>query len=186
MNVLFEGKTELGKDEWLTPPNIIKALGEFDLDPCSPINRPWETAKKHYTIEDNGLNQKWEGRVWLNPPYGNTMNLWLNKMANHKNGIALTFNRSETEQFFRYVWYKADAILFIKGRLRFYHITGERGGTAGTGSVLIAYGENNVESLRSCGIDGKFLLLNSEQNDKPSVATDDDSSNADGQIINPQ
>ena len=36
-------------DEWLTPPDIIKALGEFDLDPSSPINRPWETAKKHYT-----------------------------------------------------------------------------------------------------------------------------------------
>ena len=43
-------------DEWLTPPEIIKALGPFDLDPCSPINRPWDTARKHYTIENNGLS----------------------------------------------------------------------------------------------------------------------------------
>jgi hypothetical protein len=50
MNTSFEGKTETGKDEWLTPPEIIKSLGEFDLDPCSPINRPWDTAKNHYTI----------------------------------------------------------------------------------------------------------------------------------------
>lgn len=37
-------------DEWLTPPKIIDKLGEFDLDPCSPIFRPWDTANKHYTI----------------------------------------------------------------------------------------------------------------------------------------
>lgn len=33
------------KDEWLTPPEIIKALGgpeSFDLDPCAPIKRPWD------------------------------------------------------------------------------------------------------------------------------------------------
>ena len=23
---------------WLTPPSIITSLGEFDLDPCNPIN----------------------------------------------------------------------------------------------------------------------------------------------------
>lgn len=32
-------------DEWLTPPHVLKALGEFDLDPCAPITRPWEIAK---------------------------------------------------------------------------------------------------------------------------------------------
>jgi hypothetical protein len=70
MNVSFEGKTVTGKDEWLTPPGLIRGLGEFDLDPCSPIKRPWNTAKHHYSIDDNGLQKKWFGRVWLNPPYG--------------------------------------------------------------------------------------------------------------------
>lgn len=32
----FRGDT----DEWLTPPHILRALGDFDLDPCSPVNRP--------------------------------------------------------------------------------------------------------------------------------------------------
>jgi len=27
-------------------------MGKFDLDPCSPIKRPWDTAKKHYTELD--------------------------------------------------------------------------------------------------------------------------------------
>lgn len=32
------------KDEWLTPPEIVQSLGSFDLDPCSPIARPWPFA----------------------------------------------------------------------------------------------------------------------------------------------
>ncbi len=42
------------KDEWLTPPEIVRSLGTFDLDPCSPINRPGPTAKRHLTIDDDG------------------------------------------------------------------------------------------------------------------------------------
>lgn len=47
-NVLFKTKyrNKVGKGELLTPPELIKSLGEFGLDPCSPINRPWDTAKK--------------------------------------------------------------------------------------------------------------------------------------------
>lgn len=60
----------MGKDEWLTPPEIIKALGQFDLDPCAPVVRPWDTAERHYSIKDNGLMLPWSGRVWCNPPYG--------------------------------------------------------------------------------------------------------------------
>ena len=41
-------------DEWLTPPAIIEKLGTFDLDPCSPIKRPWSTASNHFTVEDDG------------------------------------------------------------------------------------------------------------------------------------
>ena len=159
MNVTFEGKTEIGKDEWLTPPNIIHALGKFDLDPCSPIQRPWDTAKKHFSKNDNGLHQNWEGRVWCNPPYGNEAIRWLEKCARHQNAIALTFARTETKMFFSCVWEKAHAILFIKGRLKFYHVTGEQGNSAGAPSVLIAYGQENADILEKCSIKGKFLRI---------------------------
>ena len=66
----------MGKDEWLTPPGVVKALGDFDLDPCSPINRPWPTAAKHYTALDNGLRQVWTGRVWCNPHNGGATGRW--------------------------------------------------------------------------------------------------------------
>ena len=164
MNTTFETKhgREAGKDEWLTPPEIIKALGEFDLDPCSPINRPWDTAKNHFTELDNGLMQNWYGKVFCNPPYGKQTAHWLNKCAMHGNAIALTFARTETNMFFDYVWNKATAVLFIKGRLRFYHVTGQQADSAGAPSVLIAYGKDNAELLKNCSIKGKFLWCNNE------------------------
>lgn len=158
MNVSFE-RSKTGKKEWLTPPNIIKSLGEFDLDQCSPVNRPWPTAKKHYTEVDNGLMLPWDGRVWCNPPYGQETGTWLEKCSQHNNCIALTFARTETKMFAKYVWDKADAILFIQGRLRFFHVTGEQGDSAGAPSVLIAYGKNNSDILENCNIKGKFLKL---------------------------
>jgi len=145
-------------DEWLTPPELLSALGEFDLDPCSPINRPWNTGTHHFSKNVDGLKQDWFGRVWLNPPYGREAGAWLEKLVKHNNGIALIFARTETEMFFDFVWDKADAMLFIKGRLFFHYVSGERAkSNAGAPSVLIAFGKENVEILRNCGIKGKFI-----------------------------
>ena len=149
------------KDEWLTPPEIIKELGNFHLDPCAPIIRPWEMAENHFTINDNGLKKKWSGRVWCNPPYGLEASKWLKKMTEHNNGIALIFARTETVMFFEWVWDRATAVKFIKGRLYFHHLDGTRAdANAGAPSVLIAYGNTNAEILKNCTIKGKYLRLN--------------------------
>lgn len=149
------------KDEWLTPPELIRSLGEFDLDPCSPINRPWPTAKNHFTIIDNGLLQQWFGRVWLNPPYGDQMIHWLNKMSLHGNGIALTFARTETLAFQNYVFPFADSILFLRGRLTFFNVDGTPGDyNGGAPSILIGYGEQNSDCLAACDLKGKHVLIN--------------------------
>lgn len=146
--------------EWLTPPGIIKSLGEFDLDPCMPINRPWDTAKKHYTRDDDGLSKEWAGRIWLNPPYGMIATKWMERMADHGNGIALLFARTETQMFFDHVWHDATAMLFIKGRLYFHYVDGtvakQNGGAP---SVLIAYGQDNAQALRESDIKGKVVFL---------------------------
>lgn len=136
-----------GKDEWLTPPSIIKALGEFDLDPCSPVNRPWPTAKRHLTQLDDGLAHDWAGRVWCNPPYGNKTGLWMEKLADHGDGICLIFARTETRAFFKYVWPKASAVFFFSGRLSFHHVNGDVASTAGAPSCLVAYGKRNVDAI---------------------------------------
>lgn len=146
------------KDEWLTPPDILSELGRFDLDPCAPVTRPWDTADHHYTIADDGLSLPWFGRVWCNPPYGLEAAQWLDKLAEHGNGVALIFARTETQMFFDHVWGKADALLFFKGRLYFHHVDGTRAkANSGAPSVLVAYGKDNATMLRSCGIAGQFV-----------------------------
>jgi hypothetical protein len=148
-------------NEWLTPPGIIAALGVFDLDPCSPVNRPWPTAARHYTIEDDGLFLPWFGRVWLNPPYGNYIGEWMQKMALHGNGIALTFARTETRFFFDHIWPHADSILFMKGRPTFHRIDGTPGAsTSGGPMVLISYGAENVDAIEESKLPGKHLMIN--------------------------
>jgi len=148
------------KDEWLTPPDLLKALGDFDLDPCAPVTRPWDIAKHHLTIENDGLLQEWHGKCFVNPPYGPETGKWLNKLAKHGNGIALTFARTETRMFFEFVWNLADSLLFIEGRLYFYSVDGKKAkSNSGGPSVLIAYGQDNCEILKKCGIPGKYIPL---------------------------
>lgn len=159
MNTSFERVKE-GKDEWLTPPLIVKALGTFDLDPCMPENRPWDTAKVHFTKKENGLLMPWDGRVWCNPPYGDQAKLWLKRCAEHGNCTALVFARTETRMFFDWVWDKAKALLFVKGRIKFFHVNGVEGESAGAPSVLIAYDKQNADALSNSGIKGKLIWPN--------------------------
>ena len=155
---------KMKNDEWLTPPEIIKALGPFDLDPCSPINRPWDMAKHHFNKNQNGLEKEWFGRVWCNPPYGLEAAFWLDKLKKHKNGIALIFARTETRMFFNHVWKDADSVFFFEGRLYFYTVEGEKArANSGGPSCLISYSRSNTEAIRKSGLKGKLLLLNQEE-----------------------
>jgi len=160
MNVMFEGHTDRGTDVWLTPPYIVEALGEFDLDPCSPLDRPWDTAKKHYNILDDGFSKQWEGRVWCNPPYGREAQKWIKKCADHGNAMTLIFARTETKMFFDHIWNEADALFFMRGRVKFYTDKGiQAKSNAGAPSVLVAYGSNNAEILKNCSLNGKYISL---------------------------
>lgn len=146
-----------GHDEWLTPPEILAKLGGFDLDPCSPVVRPWDTAHTHLTVNEDGLSQEWIGRVWLNPPFGREAIKWMRRMVAHGNGVALLPARTETAMFYETVWDVAHAVCFLKGRPHFHYVDGTRAkANSGAPICLIAYGERNVESLISAGL-GKVV-----------------------------
>lgn len=148
-------------NHWLTPPKIVKPLGPFDLDPCAYPKQFYRTARRMVAPPQDGLAIKWRGRVWLNPPYGDSIVPWLERMVDHGNGIALVAARTEVEKWFwPFVWEAADAVLFLRGRLYFFRPDGKQArGNAGHGSVLVAYGNLNVIALKTCQIAGKFLRL---------------------------
>lgn len=154
-------------DEWLTPPWILDALGgagSFDLDPCAPLEQPWPTARRTYTLLDNGLLLPWDGRVWLNPPYHRrTIGRWLGRMAAHGRGTALIFARTDTDAFHRFVWQACTALLFLAGRLDFHRPDGSiprtRASNSGAPAVLVAYGVVDADVLAATTIAGQFVPL---------------------------
>lgn len=157
---LNEHNSSIGKnDEWITPKYILDKLGCFDLDPCAAIHMPWETANHVYTIEDDGLNKKWFGRVWLNPPFNrNVRHLWMKKMSEHNNGIMLIPAALETIPFKQYVFGKCSGILALNKRPKFHYVDGKQAeGNIGGTVCLVAYGENNLDIL--CNSDLGTVLV---------------------------
>lgn len=152
--------------DWYTPKWIFDELKlQFDLDPCHPIEKiNWIPVKKTYNINDNGLIQKWEGNIWLNPPYGKETKTWLEKMHQHKNGVALLFSRTDCKWFHDYIS-KSDAILFLKGRIKFVDGLGKTGNSgAGSGSMLVAWGNDNVKALVNMKKFGYLIINDKNEN----------------------
>ncbi|PRH19429.1 adenine methyltransferase [Burkholderia multivorans] len=148
MSLSSHQSARMKNDEWLTPPEWLRALGEFDLDPCAPIVRPWDMAREHFTVAEDGLAREWRGRVWCNPPFGRQAEKWLQRLAEHGDGIALIPARTETRMFFRFVWGAADAVLFCRGRPHFHYVDGRRAPfNSGAPICLVAYGKRNVDAL---------------------------------------
>jgi hypothetical protein len=101
-----------------------------------------------------------QGRVWCNPPYGRETGRWMARCAEHGNATALIFARTETADWVEQVWKKAHSILFLWGRIYFYHVDGHRAAAnSGAPSALVAYDAANTEKLRTCGIAGKLVTL---------------------------
>lgn len=137
---------------WLTPLPFVKSLGEFDLDPCGFKGHP--TANKlYYLPHTNGLLAPWFGRIWLNPPYGKFTHLWLKKLELHGGGgIALIFARTDTKWLQPFV--KKHPIFLIEGRIKFVRPCGLASTNAGSASMLIPFGQNNISAILNSGIKG--------------------------------
>jgi hypothetical protein len=164
MNVTFEtgGDGSIATThDWLTPLWVLRPLGDFDLDPCASQTQPWKTAETQFTIKDDGLSREWHGRVWCNPPYGDKAEKFLKRMSEHGDGIVLIFARTETKAFQKYCFGCADGMLFLNKRVQFCLPDGTlpKKGGAGAPSVLIAYGQSNVQALRDSKLGGYIVDL---------------------------
>lgn len=153
MTIGSHQKTVGKSQEHLTPRWLIDALGPFDLDPCaSDPPRPWHCARVNLSKADDGLSHTWDqsARIWLNPPFDRyQVGRWIERLADHGNGIALLHARTEAA-WFRPVWRRADAILFLYRRLKFCRRDGaEHPANSGAPPVLVAFGVENAIRLKS-------------------------------------
>jgi hypothetical protein len=160
---MAEHEPSIGRsDDWYTPREIFNALGlMFDLDPCSPGPEHWVPARAVLTKTDDGLAHRWEGLVFVNPPFGgrNGHVPWLRRFLDHANGIAIVRAYTSAAWFHRYVP-RAEAILFPRGKTKFIRPDGSVGRAPGHGVVLIAMGGVAITALRDSGL-GIFIDLRS-------------------------
>lgn len=139
-------------DEWFTPKYVISKVkevfgGEIDLDPASCLlanNRI--LANNYYTKNNSCLGHKWNGKVFLNPPYSNSMitKILLKAIVEFERGhieeiIILTNSGTDT---------KWNQILrnglqaYTIGRIKFVDSSGSIAGTPSRGQVFTYYGKN--------------------------------------------
>lgn len=127
-----------GEYEWYTPKKYVESardfLGAIDLDPAS-CEQAQETvrATKYFSIDDDGLQQEWHGRVWLNPPYKQPeIQQFMQKAADEyaagriTEAIILTHNYTDTA-WFHIGAGSASAICFTRGRIAFNRYDGLTG-----------------------------------------------------------
>lgn len=94
-------------DNWATPQDFFDKLNrifDFTLDPCASDSN--HKAEKYFTIEDNGLEQSWDGeRTFMNPPYGREIGKWVKKASEQKGGLAVCLvpARTDTKWWHDYV-----------------------------------------------------------------------------------
>jgi site-specific DNA-methyltransferase (adenine-specific) len=106
--------------EWSTPQEFYDKLNEkyhFTLDVASTH----ENAKceRHYTIEDDGLKQPWDGVIWCNPPYGLRVIDWVKKAIECKNKVVMLLPvRTSTKCFHEYIIPNAK-IYFVRRKITF-------------------------------------------------------------------
>lgn len=143
--MLNQGMMTSNSNEWATPQELFDVLNKefnFTLDPCSTH----ENAKclKHYTLNENGLNQDWSGeKVFCNPPYGSEIKSWVKKCYEEhiKNNITVVMlipARTDTTYFHDYI-YKKSEIRFIKGRVKFVDENGNGNKPAPFPSMIVVY-----------------------------------------------
>lgn len=156
-------------DEWWTPPEVFEAIGlRFDLDPCAPPVKscPWIPADRRYLRQMDGLSMPWHGRIWLNPPYGREAGKWVLKLAEHGDGIALVFSRTDVRWWHAAVP-KATAVCFIRGRLTFIPGAGQSApGNSGGPSALVAYGDTCAEAIANSGLGLTYFTKLKEGSDR--------------------
>ena len=147
-------------DDWYTPRYIFDALGErFDLDVAAPRLGPRHVPANDWHCDTvNGLTARWDGFVWMNPPFGgrNALAPWLDRFFAHGNGIALTPDRTSAP-WWQDAHARADAVLFTRGRVNFERPDGSIGKSPGSGVTLWAAGDRAVQALRRADCLGAVL-----------------------------
>jgi phage N-6-adenine-methyltransferase len=138
--------------EWGTPWYVIHAVEnllsktrkkrtKFTLDACAASSHVAKVPR-FWSPSDDALTQKWTGHVWMNPPYGRKIGLWIEKALDevrvgHTNLVCCLLPARTDTQYFHRLCTKGDVYL-IEGRIAF-EVDGVAGDAAPFPSMLVVF-----------------------------------------------
>lgn len=158
-----------GNNEWYTPPDYIAAaracMGGIDVDPASNevANRTVDAAR-YFTAADNGLEQEWRGRVWLNPPYAQPLiaefaqAIAAKREAGEVAAACVLVNNATDTAWFHRLLDVAAAVCLIRGRVRFLGPDGAKGAPL-QGQAVVYVGEDVQAFREHFGAFGRVLVV---------------------------
>ena len=136
---MFQSKDQT----WTTPKWLYKQICEslgidnFDTDPATNENNPLG-CKTYYTERENGLENDWNGKCWINPPFGycyhkgkrtHNIGLWIKEAWERTQTdkdpdvtlvVMLIPARTDTKSFHHYIYKQKNVdIEFLEGRIKF-------------------------------------------------------------------
>lgn len=142
-------------DDFLTPPELVSAMGEFDLDPCASKRQERQLAKRCYRFpEDNGLLLPWDGDVFCNPPFSE-LQAWVSRFILHGSGVMLVPARVEVSWFWK-LWLNCNAIFLTKGPVKYICPEG-KSPPRFFGGAFCAMGERNAQRLPNIPLRGVLI-----------------------------
>ncbi|MCG0628375.1 adenine methyltransferase [Lactiplantibacillus plantarum] len=134
------------KEDWETPQDFYDRLNakyHFEWDLAASDDNA--KCSCYFTRDDNSLEQDWEGlsgNLFLNPPYGRELKLWVKKAAttglkDKQKLVMLIPSRTDTSYWHDYIFNHAE-IEFLRGRLKF-EVDGISGDSAPFPSAVVIY-----------------------------------------------
>lgn len=128
---------------WTTPRPLFDRLhAEFDFTLDAAASPENCLCPRFFTREEDALASVWEGRVFVNPPYGRGLGRWVAKVAEARLTAelvaALLPVRSDTAWWHDYVML-ASEVRLIRGRLSYQGGPSERGHNAPFPSAVVVF-----------------------------------------------
>ena len=157
-------------DEWYTPANVVEvcraSMGGIDLDPASNSHaNQIVKATRFFTAEDNGLEQPWTGRVFLNPPYSPNAGKaeFIAKLADSYSAGDVTAACAILSNDTSALWFdplrgRHDALCLIRGRVRFYKSNTDLTDSPGSGSSIVYLGPDVARFAKAVSALGEVYV----------------------------
>jgi hypothetical protein len=151
---LAKGKTHVannsGNNEWYTPSEYIEPyrmmVGVIDVDPASCANaNDVVKARKFYDQSSDGLSKKWNGAVWLNPPYESGLvdrfgvKLLEELFAKRTTSACVLVNNATETKWAQSLLKNCAACCFLSSRVKFWNESGVASSPL-QGQILLYFG----------------------------------------------